>query len=97
MSTIFMELNLRQLLFDPECYTPREIEECLEDPFGIRILPEDVAWTQETRYFCLAKSLSGRGLFLVFWSDGKSVRIVSVRDMTEVEEMYYKRKYTEMR
>ncbi len=88
-----MELDLRQLLFDPVVYTPREIEECLEDPFGIRLLPDDVCWTDETRYFSLGKTLAGRALMIVFWSDGKLARVVAVREMSEMEEMYYNRKY----
>lgn len=88
-----MELDLRQLLFDPVLYTPREIEECLEDPFGIRLMPDEVAWTKETRYFCLARTLGGRGLLIVFWSDGKLARVISVREMSEGEELYYNRKY----
>lgn len=91
-----MELDLRQLVFDPMRYTPREIEECLEDPFGVRLLPDEVEWTDEARYFCLGRTLEGRGLFLVFWSDGKMARIVAVRDMTDNESMYYNRKYATM-
>lgn len=89
-----MELDLtQQLLFDPVKFTPREIEECLEDPFGIRLLPDDVSWTDETRYFCLGKTLSRRGLMIVFWSNGKLARVISVRNMTETEDVYYNRKY----
>lgn len=90
-----MELDLRHLLFDPTKYTPREIEECLEDPFGVRLLPDDVHWTMESRYFCLAKAISGRGLFIVFWSDGKTARVLAVRDFTPNELEYYTRKYAQ--
>ncbi len=80
----------------PACFddvAPREIEECFEDPFGIRLLPEGYDEPgREARYFILARSVSGRGLFTVFWTDGKRYRVIQSRPMTEAEEGFYERK-----
>lgn len=91
-----MQLDLRELHFDPQVFTPQEIEECLEDPFGVRLLPSDVNWTDEARYFCLAQTLHGRFLMIVYWSDGKLAKIIAVRDMSESEKMFYHRQYASM-
>lgn len=91
-----MELDLQQLVFDPVRYTPQEIEECFEDPFGIRLMPDDVAWTKEARYFCLAKTLKGRPLLIVYWSNGKTARVVGIREMSDAEQHYYNRKHADI-
>lgn len=91
-----MDLDFTRICFDLQEYTPHELEECFEDPFGLRFLPEDPVWSRgETRYFLLARTLSGRALSLVFWSDGKVTRVISVRGMTESEARYYERKFVE--
>ncbi len=76
---------------------PREIEEAFEDPFGVRFLPDfDSGQTAEARYFMLGKSVSGRGLFTVFWTDGKRYRVIQSRPMTEAESGFYDRKNADL-
>lgn len=87
-----MEFDWLDPGFDLKNVTPREISESFEDPFAIRLLPETDA---EARYFCLGKSLSNRGLFSVFWTDGKKYRVILARDMTEDEQAFYDRKNAE--
>lgn len=86
-----MDIDFSQSAFDKDTYSPRQIEECFEDAFGVRLLPEEVSWSNEARYFLLARDLGGIGLFIVFWSDGKIVRIIAVREMSEQEQMFYQR------
>ncbi len=73
----------------------REIEESFEDPHGIRLFPDSPRFAKESRTFCLGKTLSGRGIFSVFWSDGKRVRVIGAREMTEEESYFYERKVQE--
>lgn len=81
-------MNRTKLIGDiPE----KEVEESFEDPFSIRLLP-DLISTREARYFILGKSISGRGLFTVFWTDGKRYRVVHSREMTDAELGFYDRK-----
>ena len=75
--------------------TLQEIEESFEDPFGLRLLPDD-APDGESRFFNLGKSLSDRAIFSVFWTDGKKYRVVLSREMTPGELSFYARKNSEI-
>lgn len=92
-----MELDIIGVQFDLSRYKPREIEEALEDPFAIRLLPDVDRKDGANRYYALGRTLDGRSLFLCFWTDGKSNRAIAVRDMTEGEDRFYERKYAEFR
>ena len=82
---------------DLKAVTPREIEESFEDPFGIRLLPElNDENAGEARYFCLGKTIGNRGLFSLFWTDGKKYRVIFCRDMSAVDSAFYDRKNAEM-
>jgi uncharacterized DUF497 family protein len=77
--------------------TPREVEEAFEDPFSIRLLPdiEDESST-EARYFILGKSITGRSIFTLFWTDGKRYRVICARPMTDGEIGFYDRKNSDL-
>ncbi len=72
----------------------KEIEEAFEDPFSVRMLPDE-SNTGATRYYLLGRSIGGRYLFCVFWTDGKNYRIVAARNMTQDEQVFYDRKNAE--
>jgi uncharacterized DUF497 family protein len=72
--------------------TIREIEEAFEDPHGLRFIPDSPRFAKESRAFCLGQTLTGRGLFCVYRADGKKVRVMSARQMTEEEDHFYERK-----
>lgn len=77
--------------------TPREIEESFEDPFSIRLLPDfGDSSILDARYFILGKSVAGRSLFTVFWTDGKRYRIIYSRPMTDGEIGFYERKNSDL-
>jgi len=40
--------------------------------------------------------MSGRGVFAVFWTDGKRYRVIFAREMTPEEIQFYERKNTEL-
>jgi len=80
--------------FDLKEVTPREIEESFEDPFSIRLLPDEGDWP-ESRFFLLGKSLASRPLFNVFWTNGKQYRVIFSREMTPEESTFYDRKNAE--
>jgi len=75
--------------------TPRDIEESFEDPHGIRLLPDSARFAKESRTFCLGKTVTGQGVFSVFRSDGKEIRVMAARLMTEEENYFYERKVSE--
>ena len=74
---------------------PREIEESFEDPFSLRAVGNDENPAIQSRYFCLGKTSGGSGLFSVYRSDGKKIRVISARRMTEAENYFYQRKSVE--
>ena len=90
-----MEFDWLEVPFDLEKISPREVEEAFEDPFALRLLPDDDKTDKESRYFLLGRSMRNRPLFSVFWTDGKNYRVVLSRDMTEKEIGFYDRKNAE--
>lgn len=88
-----MELDLLDVHFDLKDTKPKEIEETLEDPFAVRLLPDVDRADGESRYYALGRTVSDRYLFLCFWSDGKNIRVIAARDMTAGEKKFYDRKY----
>ena len=90
-----MDFDWLDAPFDLKKVTPKEIEESFEDPFSLRFLPESVGKSDEARYFCLGKSVSGRFVFSVFWTDGKRYRVISARLMASEEQSFYERKNVE--
>jgi uncharacterized DUF497 family protein len=81
--------------FDLKKITPREVEEVFEDPFSIRLLPENDGVASEARYFNLGKTINNRFLFSVFWTDGKRYRVILCREMSDDEITFYERKNAE--
>jgi uncharacterized DUF497 family protein len=92
-----MELDLINAHFDLQAVKPGEIEEALEDPFALRFIPDVDRDDGAVRYYALGRTVGGRYLFLAFWTDGKSIRPVAVRDMTESEQRFYERKYAALK
>lgn len=90
-----MEFDWLDICFDLKKTSPREIEEAFEDPFALRIMPDTDIAGDEARYFSLGKSIGDRGIFSVFWTDGKKYRVIFARDMTEAELHFYRRKAAE--
>jgi len=90
-----MEFDWLEVHYDLKDITEREIEESFEDPFSIRLMPE-IDDDRNTRYFGLGKTLNNRGVFSVFWTDGKNYRVVFSRDMSEAELNFYERKNAEL-
>ena len=75
--------------------THDEVAESFEDPFSLRFLPDKGEIADRSRFFCLGRSLGGRGIFSVYKSTGKLVTLVMARQMTEEEDYFYSRKSRE--
>ncbi|MEM6886076.1 MAG: BrnT family toxin [Verrucomicrobiota bacterium] len=72
--------------------TRDEVAESFEDPFSLRFLPDDGEIAERSRFFCLGKALSGKGVFSVYKSTGKMVTMLMAREMAEEEDFFYNRK-----
>jgi uncharacterized DUF497 family protein len=92
-----MELDLIDVHFDLAGIKPRELEEAFEDPFAVRFLPDNDRADGASRYYALGRTVANRYLFLAFWTDGKTTRVIAARDMAESERKFYDRKYAEFR
>ena len=90
-----MEFDWLNLSYDLRRVPPREIEESFEDPFGLRLLPDIESAGGEARYFNLGKTAVGRGIFSVFWTNGKQTRVILARDMTPEEIAFFERRNAE--
>ena len=90
-----MEFDWIDAPFDLKKILPREIEESFEDPFSLRLLPENDQVGGASRFFCLGKTVSNRPVFSVFWTDGKKYRVIASRDMTPDEISFYDRRNAE--
>jgi uncharacterized DUF497 family protein len=74
----------------------REIEESFEDPFAIRLLPDSPRFSVQARYFNLGMSATGLGVFSVYRTNGKLVRVISARLFEPEERFFYQRKMDQM-
>ncbi|MEM9081891.1 MAG: BrnT family toxin [Verrucomicrobiota bacterium] len=92
-----MELDLLDVSFDTKATRPREIEEALEDPFAVRLLPENERSDGGSRFYAIGKTISNRHLFLCFETDGKKVRVIVARDASNDEQTFYERKFAEFK
>ena len=72
--------------------TQREIEESFEDPFAIRLLPDSPRFAVQARFFNLGVSVGGTGVFTVYRTNGKLVRVLHARPFEPEERFFYQRK-----
>ena len=72
--------------------TKRDVEESFEDPFAVRLLPDAPRFAVQARYFNLGMSVKGLGVFSVYRTNGKSIRVVFARVFEVEEKFFYQRK-----
>jgi uncharacterized DUF497 family protein len=72
--------------------TLQEIEESFEDPFAIRLLPDSSRFSVQARFFNLGVSTGGVGIFSVYRTNGKQVRVIHARPFAPEERFFYQRK-----
>jgi len=72
--------------------TQREIEESFEDPFAIRLLPDSPRFGVQARFFNLGMSAGGIGIFSVYRTNGRLVRVLRARVFEPEERFFYQRK-----
>ncbi len=70
----------------------REVEESFEDPFAIRLLPDSSRFSVQARFFNLGVSAAGLGIFSVYRTNGRLVRVLFARAFEPDEQFFYQRK-----
>jgi uncharacterized DUF497 family protein len=72
--------------------TLQEIEESFEDPFAVRLLPDSPRFAVQARFFNLGVSVGGTGIFSVYRTNGRQVRVIYARPFEPEERFFYQRK-----
>ena len=91
-----MEFDWIHPAFDIETpFLPPEIEEAFEDPFSLRLAPDAPSFVAQVRYFCLGKTLDGKGICAIYRSNGNQTRVLCSRPFTMEEAHFYERKKQE--
>jgi len=72
--------------------TQRDIEESFEDPFAVRLMPDSSRFSVQARFFNMGKSANGIGIFSIYRTNGKLVRVISARPFEPEEMFFYQRK-----
>ncbi len=76
--------------------TPQDIEESFEDPFAVRLLPDSPRFSAQARYFNLGRSATGVGIFSVYRTNGKQIRVICARPFSPEEQFFHQRKVNRM-
>jgi len=70
----------------------KDIEESFEDPFAVRLLPDSPRFAAQNRFCNLGLAAGGAGIFTVYRTNGKSVRVIHARPFEPEEKFFYERK-----
>ncbi|HYG23726.1 MAG TPA: hypothetical protein VEH04_13160 [Verrucomicrobiae bacterium] len=88
-----MEFDWTNVPFDLDgSLTEREIEESFEDPFALKLLPDSPRFAVQARFFNLGMSAGGVGVFSVYRTNGKRIRVLYARTFQPEERVFYQRK-----
>ena len=71
--------------------TQQDVEESFEDPFAVKLLPDSPRFSYQARYFNMGKSVRGLGVFSVYRTNGKQVRVIQARAFEPEEQFCYLR------
>ena len=72
--------------------TVQAIEETFEDPFAVRLLPDSARFSVQARFFNLGMTNDGTGVFSVYRTNGKQVKVIYARPFEPEEQFFYQRK-----
>ena len=69
-----------------------DIEESFEDPFAVRLLPDSPRFSVQARYFNLGTTARGAGVFSIYRTNGKLIRVIFARPFETEENFFYERR-----
>ena len=87
-----MEFDWDNPPFDPGSLTQREIEESFEDPFAVRLMPDTPRFGVQARFFNLGMSAGGVGIYSVYRTNGRLIRVLLARPLAPEERFFYQKK-----
>ena len=62
----------------------------------VRLLPDSARFAGQARYFNLGRSARGVGVFSLYRTNGKQVRVIYAREFLQEEQFFYKRRVTQL-
>lgn len=75
--------------------TQQEVEESFEDPFAIKLLPDSARFNVQARFFQLGRTVAGKGVFTLYRTNGRMIRVILARTFTPEETFFYERKVSQ--
>ena len=88
-----MEFDWNNPPFECEgALSQRDVEESFEDPFAVRLLPDSPRFAVQNRFFNLGKSAAGLGVFSVYRTNGRQIRVILARSFVPEEAFFYQKK-----
>ena len=92
-----MDFDWNNASFVPACeLTQQDVEESFDDAFVVRLLPDSARFAGQARYFNLGRSARGVGVFSLYRTNGKQVRVIFAREFLQEEQFFYKRRVTQL-
>lgn len=73
----------------------QDVEESFEDPFAVRLLPDSPRFTAQARFFNLGRTVAGKGVFTIYRTNGRLVRVILARPFEPEEAFFYERKVSQ--
>ncbi len=74
----------------------QDIEESFEDPFAVKLMPDSPRFSVQARFFNLGVSTSGQGIFCVYRTNGRQIRVIFARPFQPEERFFYQKKVDQM-
>lgn len=90
-----MEFDWNNPPFELGSLNQREVEESFEDPFAVKLLPDSPRFGAQARYFNLGMSAGGVGVFSVYRTNGKMIRVIHARPFAPEERFFYQKKMSQ--
>ena len=87
-----MEFDWNNPPFELGSLTQREIEESFEDPVAVRLMPDTPRFGVQARFFNLGMSAGGVGIYSVYRTNGRQVRVLQARVFAPEERFFYQKK-----
>jgi len=87
-----MEFDWNNPPFELGSLNQREVEESFEDAFAVRLMPDSSRFGVQARFFNLGMSAGGIGVFSVYRTNGRLVRVLLARPFEPEERFFYQRK-----
>ena len=87
-----MEFDWNITPFELGSLTQREVEESFEDPFAVRLMPDTPRFGVQARFFNLGMSAGGVGIYSVYRTNGRQLRVLLARPFEPEERFFYQRK-----